>query len=105
MKLDPTCLSCQHSSHDTSSMLSLFKLACLAYTLSPVHYREKLLSRMELVRMRRRLGEKIAEVTGRAKVFREQALVGKRWFDDVVIEHKIGKHKEGDTISYIGSRN
>jgi len=39
MQLDPKCLSC---SGQGSSLISTFKLACLAYTPSPVIFRSKI---------------------------------------------------------------
>ena len=42
--------------------MQLFKLACISYQPSPVHYRQNALSRKKLLNMRRTLVDKCEEI-------------------------------------------
>ena len=59
VKLDDNCLSCTGAS---AHAMQLFKLACITYQPSQVHYRQNALSRKKLLNMRRTLVDKCEEI-------------------------------------------
>ncbi len=67
----------------------MFKVACLAYVPSDVNYRNKLLPRLEVLRLRRLLIDKCMGIVSRTQIFKTQALFPKRYFDDLVIEDSL----------------
>ncbi len=71
IKIDQKCISCQVG-HDTSLVLSLFKIACLNYTPSNVKYRLHSLTRTEMLSIRRMLWDRLHIAAKRAQVFKNE---------------------------------
>ena len=89
LKIDQTCLSCQATGHDFQHVLYLFKIACIAYQPSSVKYREKTMTREEILGLRHSLIERSMLVASKTPLFKQSSLYPKRYFDDLVLEDSL----------------
>jgi hypothetical protein len=65
--------------------LRLFKIACLAYKPSQVHYRDVAFDRTSIIQMRRDLIDRIQVLVGQYELFKKNAYLPRRYFDDLMV--------------------
>ena len=86
--LDQRCLNHQNQTQDKYLTMKLFKLACLAYNPSSVTYRDNIMERADLIKMRRNLIDKVTTILPQCEIFKKGAIYPKRYFDDMMIEDR-----------------
>ena len=86
--IDNKCLANYSSSQDTTYVLKLFKLACLAYKPSTVEYRGQVMERTEMIQMRRLLIDRLSNILPTSDLFRANAIYPRRYYDDLMISEK-----------------
>ena len=87
--IDPNCLSHMSNGRDTQMIMRLFRTACLSYQPSNISYREHLISRTSLIKMRREILDKAQQVMDSSELFTKNSIYPRRYFDDLVIETKV----------------
>lgn len=83
--IDNKCLGHSQSGLDTHLTLKLFKVACLAYKPSSVHYREMVLERSEIIKLRRSLIDRLTNLLPQCDLFYGGAHYPRRYFDDLMV--------------------
>jgi hypothetical protein len=85
--------------------LKLFKLACLAYKPTDVHYRNMNVDRNTIIQLRRGLIDRISKLLPTCELFKESAIYPRRYFDDLMIEHGLQLRQLLETSSSIEKMN
>ena len=71
---------------DTQTIIRLFKTACLAYAPTDVKYREHVMTRAQLLQMRKDLVDKVCDYMHNSGLHKEGAIYPRRYFDDLIME-------------------
>jgi len=87
--IDNKCLMCMQGNRDTSIVLKLFKTACLSYAPSEISYRDKQMSRQQLLAIRRMLIDKVTHYMSTSGLFSEGSLFPRRYYDDLILEQEL----------------
>ena len=99
LEMDEHCLSCTGVS---AHAMELFKVACISYKPSAVHYRNRLLSRLRLMDMRRTLVDKCEEViNGETWPHGGQDLRTGKIFRDLLQFYGNGEHSLSTDPSFV----
>ena len=61
ISIDNKCLSNMQDGRDTQMIIRLFKTACLAYAPTDVKYREHIMTRAQMLQMRKDLVDKVCD--------------------------------------------
>ena len=105
ISIDTQCLSHQPSGADAQMTLKLFKLACLAYKPTDVHYRNMNVDRNTIIQLRRGLIDRISNLLPTCELFKESAIYPRRYFDDLMIEHGLQLRHLLETSSSVEKMN
>ena len=66
--INQNCITCASDGHDAQMVIKLFKTACLSYKTSDMNYRDHLLSRAQIIQLRRNLIDQITTTLSSTKL-------------------------------------
>jgi len=85
--MNQECLS-HYNGTETQLAIKMFKFACLNYKPSDLVYRDNLLSRGQMINLRRELIDKVTKSLIDCKLFSTNLAYPRRYFDDLVLEQR-----------------